>query len=332
VTSSKIKSLFCYIIALGIFFVPMIYCTAIEIGLQDSDINVSTIPENPEPYQDVSITITSYATDLNKAIIEWKSGGNVLLSGYGKTSYSFKALGPNTSTTFSVAITTADGADQITKQIVINPSEVEILWEGVDSYAPPFYRGKSFISAEGLIRAVAIPNTEAISGKGNITYTWKNNNKTVLDASGYNKNSYVFENNELNSAEKVTVVASSINGQYNATSTIAIPIVSPKIIFYKKSPTEGILYNQALTDDAFMSASENEMTIVAEPYFVAWSGKEDKFTYKWQINGEDIETPSKQTELTIEPTSRGGYANINFIMENLNTLFQKASGEFKLNM
>ena len=310
----------------------MISRASLEIGLQDSDINVSTSPENPQPYQDVTINISSYSTDLNKAMIEWKSGKNTVLSGYGKTSYSFKALSPNTSTTFNVSITTVDG-DQVTKQVIISPSEIDILWEGVDSYTPPFYRGKSFISSSGIIRAVAIPNTDTIvSGKGNITYTWKNNDVTVEEASGYNKNSYVFPNSKLNTNENVTVTASSINSQYNATNTITIPIVSPNIIFYEKSPTEGILYNQALTDNSSMDANENEMTIVAEPYFSAWRGKEDKFSYKWQINGEDIDTPSNKTELTIQPTSRGGYATISFIMENLNSLFQKASGQFKLNM
>lgn len=329
--SLKIKALFGYAIVLGMFFLPMISCVALEIGLQESDIDVNTIPVNPEPYQDVSITINSYATDLNKALIEWKVGKNVVLSGYGKTSYSFKTTGPNTSTIFDVTIITADGTDTITKQIVINPSEIEVLWEGLDSYTPPFYRGKSLISAEGLIRVIAIPNTDN-SNKGNFTYTWKNGISTIPEASGYNKSSYVFQNSDLNSSEKVTVTASSVNGQYNATNTIIIPTTSPEIIFYKKSPTEGILYNQALNDNTSISENENEMTIIAEPYFTALKGNEDKFTYKWQINEQSIDTPSGKTELTIQPTSRGGYATISLVMENLNTLFQKVSGQLKLNM
>ncbi|HUC88867.1 MAG TPA: hypothetical protein VMR49_02445 [Candidatus Paceibacterota bacterium] len=330
--SFKIKALFCYIIVLGMFLLPMVSRAVLEIGLQESDINVSTAPENPEPYQDVSITLKSYSTDLDKAMIEWKSGKNVVLSGYGKTSYSFKASGPNTSTAFSVTITTADGSDQITIPVVITPSEIEILWEGSDSYTPPFYRGKAFVSPDGLIKAVAIPDTGIISDQGNVTYTWQNNGSAVLDASGYNKNSYVFPNSEINTSENVSVTASSVNGQYNATGSIKIPIISPKIIFYEKSPTEGILYNRALADEASMSANENEMTIIAEPYFAALRGNEDKFTYQWQINGGDIDTPANKTELTIQPTSRGGYADIGLDMENLNTLFQKVSGQLRLNM
>jgi len=74
------------------------------------------------------------------------------------------------------------------------------------------------------------------------------------------------------------------------------------------------------------------MTIVAEPYFLSLKGHENNFIYSWQINGERIATPSKKTELTIRPTSRGGYATIDVVIENLNELFQKVSNQLKLNL
>lgn len=302
-----------------------------EIGVQDTDISIETIPENPEPYKEVSINLTSYSTDLNKAFIEWKNGSKVVLSGIGRTSYSFTALGPNTNTLFTVGITPSETGTQILKQVSIAPSDIEVFWEGVDSYTPPFYKGKSFVSQEGLIRVVAIPNTNrAQSTKTNMVYTWKNNGKTVQSASGYGKDSYIFANSELNNTEKVTVTASSVDGSYNATKTIRIPIVSPKIIFYKKSPTEGTLYNHALSNGEFVS--EEEVTLVAVPYFIGLVGNESKFTYNWKINNKDIDTPSKKTELTIRPSTRGGYADINLTMENLSTFFQKVSGNLKITL
>ncbi len=322
---------FSFILIIGLFYVPVISLADNEIQLQDSDINVTTYPDNPEPYDDITITLKSYATDLNSALIQWQSGSKTLLSGYGKTSYSFKALGPNTTTIFTVSITPAGSIDTVTKQIAISPSEVEILWESIDGYTPPFYKGKSFISAEGTIKAVAIPNTSTIKqGKGNIVYNWKENDSPEQSASGYNKDSYVFTNSELNSKEDVTVTASSIDGQYNATKTIEVPIINPKILFYLKSPTEGTLYNTALSDDTFVSG--DEATMVAEPYFLALKGKENIFTYSWKINGDGITTPSNPRELTIRPTSRGGYATIDIVMENLNTLYQKVAGHLKIDL
>jgi len=302
-----------------------------QIGVQDSDITVETVPENPAPYQDVQINLSSFATDLNSSMIEWYSGNKVILAGYGKTSYSFKAQGPNTSTSIQVVITPSGSTTHITKSIAINPTEIDILWEGLDAYTPPFYRGKSFPSSEGLIRAVAIPNSNTIkSGKGNIVYNWRNGDSAAQSASGFNKDSYIFANNELNKKESISVTASSVDGKYRATEDADIPIVSPEMYFYEKSPTEGILYNKALSDDTFVSA--DEYSVVAAPYFLSLKGNESKYTYAWKINDADIDTPSKKIELTIRPSSRGGYATIDLSMENLSSLFQKVSKRLKLNL
>lgn len=328
----KIKFLYGIIFVVVIIMFSPLFLYAENIsGLYDGDINVETIPENPQPYENVTIILSSYATDLNKAMIEWENESKVLLSGYGKTSYSFKTLGPDSSVYFNIKITPTGYYQPIIKNVGVNTSEVELLWEAVDGYTPPFYKGKSFVSREGAIKVVAIPNTRKTSSiKGKVTYNWKRDGDSVLSASGYNKNSYVFMNKELNPTEKVTVTASSLDNQYNATKTIEIPTISPKIIFYKKSPTEGVLYNKALVDDDYLVGEE--MTIVAEPYFLAIKGKEGIFDYTWKINGDPIKTPIKKTELTVAPTSRGGYANISLTLENFNTLFQKVIGQLKISL
>lgn len=331
VNTQRVKIVLSAFFLVSIIYLGNISFAANEIDPGEGDISVTTIPENPQPYQDVTVTLSSYATDLNKAMIEWQSGASVVLSGYGRTSYSFKTNGPNTATLITVIIAIPGSIDNITKQIIINPSEVELIWEGVDSYTPPFYRGKSFPSAEGLIKVVAIPNTTAIKqGKGSVTYTWKSSGSTVQSSSGYNKDAYVFKNSELNSTENISVTAESVDGQYTATNSIDIPITQPKVVFYKKSPTEGILYNQALTNGTFVS--EDEITLVATPYFLALKGNESIFNYTWKINGKEVETPSKKTELTLRPTAHGGYATIGILFDNLNTLYQNITGNLKINL
>lgn len=306
--------------------VPMI-STAV-FSLSDSDINITINPNNPEPYQNATITLSSYATDLNKAFIEWRSGNNLILSGYGRISYSFKTLGDGMSTSFDITIKPSDSDQTIIKNILVTPSTVDMLWQAVDGYTPLFYRGKSFSSSEGLIKVVAMPDSQ---NKDN-TYVWKREDTTVTDASGYGKNSFTFINDYLSTEENVSVTASSTNSQYNATQSIKIPIVSPQIIFYEKLPGEGVLYGNALGSETTMDQSKNEMTIVAEPYFLNTKGNENLYTYSWMINGETTDTPAKKTEMTIRPTSRGGYATINLTLENVSRLFQKASGQLKINL
>lgn len=327
----KIKKFTISLLLIGLIITPSILRAESEIILQESDVEIQTTPENPEPYSDVTIKLVSYATDLNKAMIEWRSGSTILLSGYGKTSYSFTTFGANTATVFDVIITPPESINSISKNIIIKTSEVELLWESVDGYTPPFYKGKSLVGREGTIKVVAIPNTNVVKqGKGNITYTWKSNDKTNQNASGFNKDSFILKNEILNKSEEVSVMASSVDGKYNAIKTITIPTYSPKILFYKKSPTEGVLYNYALENDYFMA--EDEMTVVAEPYFLAYKGNEYNFNYKWKINDKEVPTPTEKREITIRPSSRGGYATINLNMENLKTLYQEVSGSLKLNL
>jgi len=327
----KIKILFALIVGLAIINWPSISNAEMQIEVQGDELSIEVSPSNPAPYEDVTISLNSYATDLNKAIIVWKISGNTVLSGIGKTSYSFKASGPNTVDVLDINITPVGSMTTINKRIAITPSEIEIMWESVNGYTPPFYKGKSLPSSGSLIRAVAIPNTNTIkSGSGSIVYNWKNDSGAVLDASGYNKNSYIFKNSMFDTKNNISVTASSVDGKYSAEKAIEIPTYNPKLVFYKKSPTEGILYNNALDKEADMQ--EDEMTLVAEPYFLTLKNNESNFTYDWKINGENIQTPSKKTELTVRPTSRGGYATISLVIQNMNELFQKVNNQLKLNL
>lgn len=327
----KIKVFLVAFFILGIITIPSVSIAEMQIEVQENEIDVETIPYNPQPYKEVTVNLSSYATDLNKAIITWQGESGTVLSGIGKTSYTFTAPGPNSSTYFDISVTPVNSMSTINKRIVISPSEIEIMWESVSGYTPPFYRGKSLPTKGSTIKAVAIPNTDTIkSGSGSLSYTWKSDDKTVQEASGYNKNYYIFKNGLLDTTNEITVVASSVAGNYGAESTAEIPIYEPKLIFYKRSPTEGILYNGALYKEA--TETEDEIAIVAEPYFLSTKGNENNLSYSWKINGEDIETPSKKTELTLRPTSRGGYATIRLEIENIKELFQSISSNLKLNM
>lgn len=140
---NKIKFLIIGFFLLGMTSVPLLSRAEMQIEVQEGEIEVKTNPSNPQPYQNVTITLSSYATDLNKAIISWQGESGTLISGIGKTSYSFTAGGPNTTTIFSINIKPTGSMSTITKRVVIAPSEIEIMWEAVDGYTPPFYKGKS---------------------------------------------------------------------------------------------------------------------------------------------------------------------------------------------
>jgi hypothetical protein len=329
---NKFKNILFLFVFLGLIMItPFISFAESQIQIQENEINVELSPERPKPYENVTIKISSYATDLNKALITWKMNNRLTISGIGKTSYSFQTEGPDTINVIDIDIKPFGSMDTINKRINLNASEVELMWESISGYAPPFYKGKVLPVDGELIRVVAFPNTMTIKyGIGSLTYSWKNNGEANLDASGYNKNSFKFRNGLFDKNNQITVTASSVTGNFTAENSVEIPMFKPKLIFYKKSPTDGILYAKAL--DKEITMLEDEMTIIAEPYFSSFRGDENAFNFSWSINEKSIQTPTNKTELTVRPTSRGGYATINLVVENMNSLFQKISNQLRINI
>lgn len=317
-----------FIVSLFVFLLPVFSFALNEINVWENDINVEIIPENPEPYQEVTVKITSYATDLNKAVIEWRSGSSLLISGYGQTKYSFKVSGPNTSTVVDISITPEGSYQKINKQVVVSPTEVDMLWESVDGYTPPFYKGKALVTGESVIKVVALPIIKNGINQSNIVYNWRQDDSAKEDKSGYNKNYFIFSNKAMNNKENVSVTVSSVDGGYFAKDSIEVPISSPKIVFYKKSPILGVLYNKALVNDSYFP--EKEFTITAEPYFLAIKEKESAFKNTWKVNSNLV--PIQGREITLQPTATDGYATISVVMENFSTLFQKASGQLRISL
>jgi hypothetical protein len=291
---------------------------------KSSSIGVDIIPSNPKPNEDVKITLSSYSFDIDKSYIEWESGGKILLSGYGKKVYSFTTGKISTNNLFNVSIKPNDSENIIKKTISVDISEIDLLWEATDSYVPPFYKGKAMLPQGGSIKVVAMPNIN----KQNLTYSWERPFESSKDQSGFGKKSISFQNKELTKLEEVSVVVESVDGTYKSENSIAIPTKPVDILFYKKSPTEGVLYNNAIVDTYTMY--EDEMTIKSEPFFFSLNNGKDFLSYIWKVNGKSVETPNKKSEITIRPSSRGGEATVSVIIENTRTFLQKANNLIKL--
>lgn len=295
-----------------------------QIPLQESEINLEVSPHNPEPYEKVQIRLSSYATDLNRATITWQDQTGVVLSGIGKTTYSFNAPGPNITTRLSISISPPTGRS-IVKTIHITPSDIDIFWESENGHTPPFYKGKSLPVTNGRVKVVAIPNIEKDRG---FSFVWKNGDKVEIDRSGHNKNSFIFKNSMFDESNIITVTASSVDGDYVGQKSTEIMMFSPEIIFYKKNPSLGVDYNNALSGQI---KTPEELTIVSEAYHFPLEEDPHRFMYTWRINDKLVDTPEKKEEITIRPTAKSGYATISLEISRLNEMFQKSFTELILN-
>ena len=329
--NTGLKSFLFKIFMIGMIIFPFATNADPQIMVQEEEISFEIIPANPEPYDEVTIILNSYAADLDKAIISWQNSAGFVESGIGKKSITFQAPGPDSLTYFDVSISIVGQTTTIKKRIIINPSDIDLMWESVDALTPPFYKGKALPTIGSVLKVVAVPNSNTItSGIGSIDYTWKNSDDTIEEVSGYNRNSYIFKNSLFDKTSNIEVLASSVSGNYSASKKIEIPTFNPVLNFYKKSPTDGILFNIALTEDYLMI--EDQATFVAYPYYLAMKENNRAFDYKWFINDSEIATPDKKSEITIRPTSRDGYIDVGLRIENLQELFQKVTNNFIINL
>ena len=286
--------------------------------VQSTDILLTINPVSPKSGEGVLATVSTHSTDLNKANISWSLNGKVAFAGVGKKDFSFAMGDIGTTTNLEVDIETSSGSF-VNKQITLTPANMDLIWEAVNSYVPPFYKGKALATSQGIIKVVALsPN----SGSGEIySYKWKQDGTNLPDSSGYGKNYYVFQNSYLEPDNTIETVASNLIGNTVGASKITINYGKPIIDFYQKDSTLGTKWEHALVDG--FTVNKDGETLIAEPYF--FSPKDlssSNLDFKWTLNGDQIETPSQKNELSIKPEAgTSGNTAIKIAINNVNTLF-----------
>lgn len=151
---------------------------------QFEDAAITSEPEFPNPYQSVTVQVNSFSINLDARPITWYVNGTETQRGIGKKQISVKT-GAIGSVTRVVATIDVNGITKINKVIELRPNSVDLLWEAVDSYVPPFYRGKALPSAEGALRVTAV--AIGTNNKSNQIFTWLRNNIISQPESGFGR-------------------------------------------------------------------------------------------------------------------------------------------------
>jgi len=255
----------------------------------DNRVSMRVVPEAPEPFQKVTMTLISFSVDLDRASISWSLNGKKALSGVGEKEFSFLAGGVGEAKRVDITIRTPV-SETITKNYTIIPGEIPLLWEAIESYTPPFYKGKALPSSEASIRVVAIPKMKngGVEVKPeNLIYEWKRNNKSVSGSSGYGRNTFVFKAGYPLTNEKIEVFAETVDGRSVAKNQIIITIGEPLLYFYENRPLEGVYYERAIPERVILDTGE--IAAVAEPYFFSALGRMKKdLLFSWLLNEKEI--------------------------------------------
>lgn len=295
-------------------------------ALVASDVSLSTKPEIPGANENVTLSLVSYAIDLNQAEITWKINGLVVFKQIGAKSFS--TVTGDFGSRITISATVVYNGDTVTKTLVLEPSDIDLIWEALDSYVPPFYRGKAMPSSEAVIKVVAIPQikggTTTLSGN-NQTFSWERNYMAQPTFSGFNKNVFTFKSSYLNKKETITLTATEVGTASIAKKTLVLQTGNPKILWYEYQPLLGVVYEKALSSGFVLPATES--TLVAEPYFFTpKNAVSNDIRYTWSINGSQITTPEIKNYLTVQkPTGVNGVATISLLVESIPRLFQNAN-------
>src|SRR3989338_4645322 len=233
----KFRFLFLILLLLGFSFL-----TPKTFAQSASGILVNVNPQNPSPDDSVSITLSSYAVNLDSVFISWTADGKGASSGVGKKSFSITAPAAGTEKIVIARINLPEGTAE--KRIVIRPNVMVLLWQANDSYVPPFYRGKALPTTDSEIKIVALPELRTATGSvdaKNMTYTWRKDYTNMQGDSGYGKNSFFYTNDYLENSNTVEVTASTLDQNYSSAASIDVGTVEPKMVFYKKDSRLGII-------------------------------------------------------------------------------------------
>jgi len=298
-----------------------------------SSILVDVAPPNPAPGEDTTITLSSYANNLDSVLITWSVNGTSILSGIGKKTFLVKAPPAGSFASVRAVISLPEG--EIEKTITIRPNEMILLWQATDSFVPPFYKGKALPLADSEIKIVAMPEIKSSVGGAlvnakNMTYAWKKDYTNDQEASGYGKNFYIYTNDYLEGSNNVSVVAGTTDQKSTAEASVDVGTAEPKIIFYKNDPGFGTIWEHALPDTYRITGAE---VVQAAPYFI--SPKElqhPSLVWNWSINGNMVPVPSYRKNFMPLRTADGtsGVSTLSLMIENVDRIFQTVRKEINI--
>ena len=286
-------------------------------------------PQNPGPYEVVTIQAQGYTYDLNRTTITWYINGEQVLQGIGRTRIQFETGAIGEPVTVRMDAVTQAGT-RFSETVTLTPAHLDIAWES-NTYTPPFYKGKALHSASTFLTFIALPTFIRKNGTiippEELVYKWKLGARTLVDQSGYGRQSIQLKNEKFIQPMTITVEVSDADNLFFAKKKLRAPVTQPEIVFYENHPLLGILYNHALSGN--IDLVNQEITVLAEPYFFEGFDRSDiAFERTWRID-QNIVTAGES--ITLRPVgTAAGTSFVDLTMRSTSNILQSARNQFSV--
>jgi len=312
-----------------IIFVFFVFLIKVNFAHAELIGNFILDPENPGPYEQVTVTLSSYDFDVNSADITWKIDNKIASAGPGVKQIKLTTTAVGTFNNVSVVAKLADG--QIFQASMnVSPSSVALLWESPEGFTPPFYEGRTLPAEGALVRVTAIPQMTSygkIVTPADISYSWYKNDEYIESASGRGKQATDINLEYLSDSTIVKVLAVAPD-RTSATKSITIypHIISP--LFYLNDPILGTDLTRAITQ---RFETTKDFTLRFIPYFFSLNnGAGDGATFAWSLDGLPIDTQDNMT-INLRPKENTfGSRTLGVSIENTKRILQNAKADLNI--
>jgi hypothetical protein len=196
-----------------------------------------------------------------------------------------------------------------------------MLWEAVDSYTPPFYRGKALPTSESSIRVVALTH-DAIRNNQYI-YTWRKNSRVDQEQSGFGAQSYIAKNTFFESEYFIDVDVAGRQTPFQAQANLVVPRFDPEVRFSLRS----IAGERVPARNNAFRVADGAYTLRAEPYFFSTPFNANAIETQWFVQDDPVnDTNARSNTLLFAPPSESGFANIRAEINHRDRILQVAEG------
>jgi hypothetical protein len=164
----------------------------------------------------------------------------------------------------------------------------------------------------------------------NMAYSWRKDYTNDQEASGYGKNSFIYNSDYLDSYNFIEVNATTTDQKFSSSGAVEINTYEPKIVFYKKDDKVGTIFENALKNNEKIT---DKLLILAAPYFI--SPKDIRIPgliWDWSLNNTPVQTNTVQKNLLPLQTQGGisGNSSVKLEISSINNILQTTIGKINI--